>query len=67
MKRKTKKAAAKRFKLSATGKIRYKKAGLRHNMGNKASKRKRKMSQPGQLFEGNRRHIEGCLPYGSIL
>ena len=39
---KTHSGAKKRFKLTGTKKVRAKKAGLRHNLGNKASKTKRK-------------------------
>ncbi|HTL12131.1 MAG TPA: bL35 family ribosomal protein, partial [Bdellovibrionota bacterium] len=34
-KMKTNKAAAKRYKLTGTGKVKHKKAGLRHNQGHK--------------------------------
>jgi large subunit ribosomal protein L35 len=63
---KSKKAAAKRFKLTATGKIKYKRAGKRHNLGNKSSARKLKLRGASYLFEGNRRHITRCLPNGSL-
>ena len=65
MKRKTKKAAAKRFKFTATGKVKFKRTNKRHNMGNKSSKRKLKLRSAGYLFEGDVGHIERCLPYGS--
>ncbi len=63
---KTKKAAAKRFSFTATGKVKHKKACLRHNLGNKGSGRKRKLGMTGYVFEGDVRHIERCLPHGSL-
>ncbi len=64
-KMKTKKAAAKRFKFTATGKIKFKRTNKRHNMGNKSSARKLKLRGPGFLVEGDRKHITKCMPYGS--
>lgn len=64
-KMKTKKAAAKRFKFSATGKIKFKRTNKRHNMGNKSSARKLKLRAAGYLFDGDMKHIEKCLPYGN--
>jgi len=40
-KMKTKKAAAKRFSLTANGKVKYKKMNLRHILTKKTTKRKR--------------------------
>lgn len=65
MKLKTKKAAAKRFRFSATGKIKFKRTNKRHNMMTKNSARKLALRPAGYLFEGDRGHIEKCLPYGS--
>ena len=62
---KTKKAAAKRFSFSATGKIKFKRTNKRHNMGNKTSARKLGLRSAGYLFEGDRKHIQKCMPYGS--
>lgn len=64
MKMKTKKAAAKRFKLTATGKIRHKPVGMRHNLGNKSAKSKLAKRRLQDAFEGNRYNIDRCLPYG---
>jgi len=65
IKQKSKSAAAKRFKFTATGKVKFKRAALRHNMGNKSRKRKQDLRSKGVLFQGDLPHIEGCLPYGS--
>ncbi|MEK6578531.1 MAG: 50S ribosomal protein L35 [Bdellovibrionota bacterium] len=65
MKIKTKKAAAKRFKFTATGKVKFKRANKRHNMGNKSASRKLGLRSAGYLFPGDERHIIRCLPNGS--
>jgi large subunit ribosomal protein L35 len=65
MKIKTKKAAAKRFSFTATGKIKFKRTGKRHNMGNKSSIDKLGKRAGGYLFEGDMKHIQKCMPYGS--
>jgi large subunit ribosomal protein L35 len=61
---KSKKAAAKRFSFTATGKVKFKRTNKRHNMGNKSAKRKLKLRAPGYLIPGDVRHIENCLPNG---
>ncbi len=65
MKRKTKKAAAKRFKFTATGKVKFKRAGKRHNLSAKNSKAKLKLRSAGYLIDGDVTHIIRCLPYGT--
>ena len=65
MKLKTKKAAAKRFKFTATGKVKFKRAGKRHNLGHKNAAAKLSLRKGGYIFEGDIKHIEKCMPYGS--
>jgi large subunit ribosomal protein L35 len=65
MKLKTKKAAAKRFSFTATGKIKFKRTHKRHNLGNKTAARKLKLRSGGYIFEGDVKHVEKCMPYGS--
>jgi large subunit ribosomal protein L35 len=65
IKMKTKKAAAKRFRFTATGKIKFKRTKKRHNLGNKSSSKKLALRKAGYLIEGDRWHIEKCLPYGN--
>jgi len=65
MKLKSKKAAAKRFSFTATGKVKFKRTNKRHNLGNKSAARKLKLRAAGYLFDGDVGHIEKCLPYGS--
>jgi large subunit ribosomal protein L35 len=64
-KMKTKKAAAKRFTFTATGKIKFKRANKRHCLGAKSPKQKLKLRKAGYLFPGDIKHIEECLPYGN--
>lgn len=52
-KMKTKKAAAKRFKVTASGKIKRAKAYKSHILGKKSPKRKRNLRQPGIIDPTN--------------
>ena len=61
--RKTKKAAAKRFKITGTGKIMRRKAGLRHLASSKSSKRKRQLGKVGQVDKTMIPRIMECLPF----
>ena len=65
-KQKTKKAAKKRFKFTATGKVKFKRVGKRHQLGNKSAKRKLKLRSAGLIFDGDIKHIEKMMPYGSL-
>ena len=46
-KMKTRKSAAKRYTVTGSGKVRYKKQGLRHILTKKSSKRKRNLRHAG--------------------
>ncbi len=61
--RKTKKSAAKRFKVTGTGKILRRKQGLRHLASSKSSKRKRRLGKVGQVHETMVDRIKECLPF----
>ncbi len=61
--RKTKKAAAKRFKVTGTGKIMRRKAGLRHLASSKTSKQKRKLGKDGEVHVTMVPRIRECLPF----
>lgn len=65
MKLKTKKAAAKRFSFTATGKVKFKRTNKRHNLGNKSAARKLKLRSGAYLIDGDVRHVVKCMPYGS--
>jgi large subunit ribosomal protein L35 len=45
-KMKTKRAVVARFRVTATGKLTYQKAGLRHILTKKTGKRKQRLSKP---------------------
>lgn len=51
-KMKTKKAVAKRFTLTASGKLKHSQPGKRHIMTKKTPKRKRQLNRPAVLAEG---------------
>lgn len=64
-KMKTKRAASKRFSLTADGKVKYKKMNLRHILTKKSSKRKRQLRAAGYLANGPVYQIKKkLLPYG---
>lgn len=64
-KMKSKSAAAKRFKITGSGKVRYKKMNLRHILTKKAQKRKRNLRKSGILSESEARNVrKQLMPYG---
>jgi large subunit ribosomal protein L35 len=64
-KMKTKKAAAKRFSLTASGKVKYKKMNLRHILTKKSTKRKRGLRKAGYVNPVATGQIKKkLLPYG---
>lgn len=63
-KMKTRKSAAKRYKLTANGKVKYKKQNMRHILTKKASKRKRHLRQTGILSMSEVARVRKLLPYG---
>jgi large subunit ribosomal protein L35 len=48
-KMKTKRAAKKRFKVTGTGKVRFQRAGLRHNLERKSGKLQRQLGQEAEV------------------
>lgn len=60
---KTHKGAAKRFKITGTGKVKYKKANLRHLLTGKSSGRKRSLGKPDVLNTTQSAIIRKMLPY----
>ena len=60
---KTKKAASKRFKITATGKVMRYGAGKRHLLGHKSSKHKRRLGQTKAVSETHKHHITDVLPF----
>lgn len=51
-KMKTKKAVAARFKVTASGKLKFSHPGKRHLLTGKTAKRKRQLSKSSLVFEG---------------
>lgn len=62
-KMKTKKSFAKRFHVTANGKIKYKKQGLRHILTKKSTKRKRNLRHAAVLSKAETRKTKVLLPY----
>ena len=63
-KMKTKRAADKRFSLTANGKIKRKKAGLRHFMRRKSVRAKRNLRNRAYVSDADSPSIRKLLPYG---
>jgi len=62
-KMKTRKSASKRYSVTGTGKVRYKKAGLRHILTKKSTKRKRSLRASGTLSDIEAKRAKAMLPY----
>ena len=60
---KTRRAAAKRFRVTGTGKIARRKAYASHILSKKSSKRKRNLRKAAILDSTNRRQVMRLLPY----
>jgi large subunit ribosomal protein L35 len=58
---KTHRGAAKRFRITGTGKIRRRKAYRAHLLEKKPSKRTRRLARGAEVTGGDRRHIERLL------
>lgn len=63
-KMKTRKAAAKRYSVTGTGKVRFKKQGLRHILTKKTRKTKRNLRAAGILSDSGAKVAKQMLPYG---
>lgn len=62
--RKTKKAVAKRFKITGTGKIMRAQAGKRHLLSSKNAKRRRQLTGTTLVDKTDEKRIRECLPFG---
>jgi large subunit ribosomal protein L35 len=60
---KTHKGAAKRFKKTASGKVKRGHSGLRHILSSKAKKRKRKLGKSVLVSKGDLRKVLRMIPY----
>jgi len=62
-KMKSKKSAAKRFKVRAGGSIKRSQAFLRHILTKKSTKRKRHLRGTTNVHDSNKRAVRAMLPY----
>ena len=62
-KMKTRRAAAKRFDVTGSGKIRRRRQNLRHILTKKNAKRKMRLGQPAIVDSANEKSIRRMLPY----
>ena len=60
---KTNRSAAKRFSVSKTGKVKHKKAYLRHLLSSKGRARKRHLRRPAILNATDARNVRKLIPY----
>lgn len=63
-KMKTRKTAAKRFRISGSGRVRRPKQGGNHMMLNKGRKRLRRLRNNDMIAKSFERHVKRMLPYG---
>lgn len=61
---KTNRGAKKRFKLTASGKVKRKRAYLRHILSSKTSRQKRHLRRGALVSEADAPAIKRLLPYG---
>jgi large subunit ribosomal protein L35 len=62
-KMKTNRSAAKRFRVTATGRFKIKKGGMRHFMRRKKQSVKRKLRTGGYVDETREKFVTKLLPY----
>ena len=63
-KAKTRKAVAKRFKTTGTGKILRRKQGKRHILQKKSRKRKRQLGRATLVSDADLKNVRASLPFG---
>ena len=63
---KTRKAAAKRFNITGTGKVTVRHAGKNHFQEKKSSKRRNKLTMKQVASDSMKDNIKGCLPYAKV-
>jgi large subunit ribosomal protein L35 len=64
MKLKTHRGAAKRFKITSTGKVMRRHSGMRHLLGTKAPRRMRKLGKSVEVNPSDVPNVRRALPYG---
>jgi large subunit ribosomal protein L35 len=60
-KMKSHRGAKKRYKLTASGKVKFKRAYLRHLLASKNKGQKRALGKPGYLKKGDAKHIRPMI------
>ncbi len=60
---KTNRGAKKRFKLTASGKVKRKRAYLRHNLSSKSTSAKRKLRRGAYISKTQEHQVKAMLPY----
>lgn len=61
---KTRRAAAKRFSLTGSGKFKRRRQNLRHGMTNKSAERKMRLGQSTLVDQTNEKAVRRMLPNG---
>ncbi|EFN55655.1 hypothetical protein CHLNCDRAFT_133856 [Chlorella variabilis] len=67
MKLKTRKAAAKRYKVTGSGKVVVRRAGKQHLNEKQSAKTKRNLGKMVSASESHKNLIRKCLPYAGIV
>ena len=62
-KMKSHRGAAKRFSKTKSGKIKFKRAGMRHILAKKAQKAKRKLRHAGTMCDADAKLVSRMIPY----
>ena len=60
---KTRRGAAKRFKITAKGKVKRRRGYLRHILVNKTHKQKRRLGKSALVDKSNEKAIKRLIPY----
>jgi large subunit ribosomal protein L35 len=60
-KQKTHRGAAKRFRITGTGKVMRRKAFRSHLLETKPSRRTRRLDRPSEVVGGDKKHVERLL------
>jgi large subunit ribosomal protein L35 len=61
---KTNSSVKKRFKLTAKGRVKRKRAYLRHNLSSKSATQKRNARRGGYIAKTQEHQIKAMIPYG---
>ena len=62
-KMKTHRGAAKRFKVSKKGKVKYRRGFRNHILTKKSQKRKRQLRKAGYMVDADAKNVKRLLPY----